>query len=62
MAMTEARVIGMRMRDHRSFDGLPWVDVEVARGTIEAFGPRDDQVRCACQSPSPWCAMRVRLV
>ena len=37
-------VIGMRVCDDSSVDGLPRIDIEVADGTIEALGTLNDQI------------------
>ena len=56
--MTEAGMIGVRMRDDGAFDGPPWIDMEVARWTIKPFGARDDEVgvrvRVCVQPGSGW--------
>ena len=39
-----ARVIGMGVRDQRPSDRARWIDVKVARGTIEAAIGRNDEV------------------
>ena len=43
-AVAAARVVGVRVRDHRARHRPPGVDVEVARRAIQAFGAQHDQV------------------
>jgi hypothetical protein len=43
--MPEARVIGMRVRDHGTLDWLPWIDIEVAWRAVQALRARDNEIR-----------------
>ena len=43
-AMPDTRVVGMRMRQHRTGDGAPRVDVKITRGAVQALGAQHDQV------------------
>ena len=38
------RMVAMAMRDHRTVDGTPGVEVEVARRAVESLGTGDDKV------------------
>lgn len=44
-ARPHARVIGVRVRDNRAFDGLPWIDVKPARLTVQPAIGEGEQVR-----------------
>jgi hypothetical protein len=42
--VTPARMVGMGMRDDRTVDGLPGIDIEIAGRALEPFRPGDDQI------------------
>ena len=43
-AMARPRMVGMRMREHRTRHRPPRVDVEVARGAIQSLRAQHDEV------------------
>ena len=44
VGVAAARMVPVRVRDHRAVDRPPGVDVEVARGAVQPFPALDDEI------------------
>jgi hypothetical protein len=42
--MSRSGMIAVGVRDHRKFDGPPWVDIKVSSLTVEAMFSESDHV------------------